>query len=213
VVDDRGYPVAGASVEVFAERGTFERETVTAGDGAFAFAAVPKEVVVTASRPDDSDRVAVRKSIEVPEGGRATIELVLPAPRDAVRIVVRDESRDPIELAEIRVASLDPNAPLRKTLFSDAAGSVQIADARGLPLSIVVDAPRFAPVQREVEAAPEEIVIDLDPGVLVEGRITAVRGRAFVSGALVTLRAGASKKSATTEPDASIVRSSSRPST
>lgn len=201
VVDEGGYPVFGVRVSVVADRGMFEHSMVTAGDGAFAFAAVPAEVTVSASRADDPGRVAVRRSLEIPEGGRVDLELTLPAPRDAVRILVRDESEAPVPMAEVRVASLDPEAPLRKTLFTDENGRAELGDALGLALRIIVDAPGFAVVERSLDRAPAQLTIELDSGVIVTGRVTAVRGRWPVSGAVVTVRAGSQRRSTMTNAD------------
>ncbi len=83
------------------------------------------------------------------------VELTLPAPRDAVRIVVTDEDGQPIELAEVNALSLDPAVPLRSTLFTDQAGEAMLDDALGLALRVTVRAPgpprppaAFSPLQR-----------------------------------------------------------------
>jgi hypothetical protein len=201
VVDERDFPVAGVEVNLVAERGTFERSTITATDGAFAFAAVPAAVIVSVTRPEDRARVGVRKRVTIAEGGRERVELVLPNPRDSVRIVVIGERDAPVELAEVRVTSLDPDSPRRSTLFTDEAGVAELPDALGLALRIVVEAPRFATLERSVEKAGEELRLRLDPGVQLSGRVTAVRGRQSVAGALVTLRFGSTRKSTLTDGD------------
>ncbi len=201
VVDERGFPVAGVVVSLVAERGTFERSTITATDGAFAFAAVPSAVVISVTRPEDRARVALRKRIAVAEGERERVELVLPNPRESVRIVVVAERDAPVELAEVRVTSLDPDAPRHSTLFTDENGRAELADALGLPLRIVVEAPRFATLERSVEAAGEEIRLRLDAGVLIAGHVTAVRGRRSVSGALVSVRFGSTRKTTLSDAD------------
>lgn len=203
VVDERGFPLAGVSVELMAQRGTFERSTLSDRDGTFAFAAVPTAVTLSAARGVDRARVATRSTLEVPEGKRVEVELVLPAPREAVRFVVTDDQNIPVELAEVRVASLDPARPFRVTLFTDEGGTAELDDARGLALRVSVEAPRFARAQRDVESAPSEIRISVDPGVLVSGRVTAVRGRQAAAHAVVTLRAGSERKSTTTNADGS----------
>ena len=123
----------------------------------------------------------------MPEGGRANVEITLPEPRDALRVMVRDDSGRPVESAQVSVLSVDPAAPLRQTAFTSADGEAVIGDARGLDLRIVVDAPGFAVVARSVEHAGEQIQIDLARGVIVQGRVTAVRGRQPLEGASVTL--------------------------
>jgi hypothetical protein len=201
VIDERGFPMPGLEVQIVADRGTFERSTITASDGAFAFAAVPENVTISVSSFADRTRVALRKHLKVAEGARERVELVLPAPRDPVRIVVLDEHDTPVELAEVRATSLDPNVPLRSTRFTDASGVVELADALGLPLRLLVEAPRFATLERSVEHAASEIRLSLDPGVLIAGRVTAVRGRRAAAGALITLRFGGTRKSTMTDAD------------
>jgi protocatechuate 3,4-dioxygenase beta subunit len=201
VVDERGFPVPSVEVQIVAERGTFERSTVTASDGAFAFAAVPENITLSVLRFEDRARVALRKQLKVAEGARERIELVLPTPRESVRIVVLDERDTPVELAEVRATSLDANAPLRATLFTDALGAVTLSDALGLSLRLVIEAPRFATLTRTLDKAPAELRLSLDPGVLVSGRVTAVRGRRAAAGALVTLRFGATRKTTMTDAD------------
>ncbi|MFZ5895993.1 MAG: carboxypeptidase regulatory-like domain-containing protein [Myxococcota bacterium] len=201
VVDERGFPVPNVEVQVVADRGTFERSTITASDGAFAFAAVPENVVVSVARPEDRARVAVKKRVRVAEGGRERIELVVPPPREPVQIRVVDDRETPIELAEIHATSLDPSITLRATVFTNEAGHAELSDALDVPLRLVVEAPRFARLEKSFEHAPKQIQLTLDPGVLVSGRVTAVRGRRAVQGAVVTLRVGARRTSSMTDAD------------
>jgi protocatechuate 3,4-dioxygenase beta subunit len=187
LVDSAGRGVSNARIDLTAVRGTLERTTITASDGTFAFAAVPDQVIVSAARPDDPSKLVVKKSVEVPEGGRAKVEITLPAPRDALRVVVRDDSGRPVESAQVSVLSVDPNAPLRQTAFTGSDGSAAIEDARGLDLRILVEAPGFAVAVRSVEHAGERVQIDLARGVTVEGKVTTVRGRRPLEGASITL--------------------------
>jgi hypothetical protein len=201
VLDDRGNPVADAEIEISAQRGSLVRATISSRDGSFEFASVPPEVIVSVTRREDIARVALRKTISVGEGERVELELVLPAPREAVRILIEDPDGQPLELAEISALSLDPLVPLRSTLFSDDAGEAVLDDAVGLPLRVIVRAPGAPSVTKTFDAAPEEMVFTLVPGVLVRGSVTAVRGRVRVDQALVTLMAGGERKSAMTNED------------
>lgn len=201
VVDDRGYPVGDARVGLIALRGTFEQSTLTAGDGSFAFAAVPREVTLWGARPDRPDRVVVRRSLSIPDGERSETELVIPAPRDAVSVVVVDDRGQPVDLAEVRFVSLDPAVSLRMTVFTDASGSVELGDARGLSLRISANAPGFAPVTQDFSSTPSRVPLALDAGVLVHGRVTAVRARRAAANAVVTLLAGTERKSTMTNAE------------
>lgn len=201
VVDGSGRGVSGARVDLTAVRGTLERTTLTATDGSFAFASVPEEVMVSVARPEDPSKLVVRKTVEVPEGGKANLTVTLPAPRDALTVVVKDDAGRAVEAAQVAVLSLDPAAPLRQTAFTSAEGQVTIGDARGLELRVVVEAPGFGVAVRQLERAGEKVEIALTRGVLVEGRVTAVRGRRTVEGASVTVVAEGRRFSALTDKD------------
>ncbi len=187
VVDKHGRGVSEARVDLTAVRGTLERTTLTATDGSFAFAAVPAEVVLSVYRPEDLSRAVVRKTVEVEEGKRETVTITLPDGRESVEVKLVDDRDQPIDTAQISVVSLNPDVPLRQTVFTFESGTAEVADARGLSVLISVEAPGFTRATRSFDAVPEEITIKLSRGVLVHGRVTAVRGRTYLSGATATL--------------------------
>lgn len=201
VRDEHDQPVAGAEVEVIAERGTFQRTTLTASDGSFAFSALPREVTLNLRRAENPSRIAKRVPLTVKEGERQTLDVVLPALREPLSVSVVDAQGQALQLAEVNVLSLDPVAPLRTTAFSDAQGKLEIADAKGLPLRITAQAPGF--VRQVLTLRGEEAAIELrlERGVLVQGRVTALRGRRGVAGALVTLTSQGLHKTASTDAD------------
>ncbi len=201
VLDDRGFPVEGAQVLLVAERGTFERRELTRGDGAFSFSAAPSRVTLSVARPEDPGRHVLVRALEVPENGRVELDLTLPKPREAVRITVVDSQDAPIELAEVRALSLAPDVPLRKTLFTGEDGRLELPDAAGLPLRLVVDAPHFSAIEKTFDAAPAEVRVTLDAGVLITGRVTAVRGRSGVPNAIVSLRGPVQRRSTSSDAD------------
>jgi hypothetical protein len=102
-------------------------------------------------------------------------------------------------MAQVTVLSLDPDRPLRETAFTDDGGRATVKDAVGLPLRVIVEAPGYARWTRQMESAPAKIRADMTSGVTVEGRVTAVRGRRDVEGALVELLAEGHRKSALTD--------------
>ncbi|HEY1533843.1 MAG TPA: carboxypeptidase regulatory-like domain-containing protein [Polyangiaceae bacterium] len=201
VADERDQPLAGVEVELSSPNATRTESATTASDGSFAFAAVPSDITLSLSRAEDPARVVLRKSLHVAEGAKETLSLVLPTARDPVRIVVLDEDERPIELVEIAATSLEPTRPMRLTRFSDSQGSVTLDDALGENLRIVAEAPGYARVAQTVAAAPKELKLILKRGVIVEGRVTAVRGRRVVVGAVVTLQQDGVRKVATTDAD------------
>jgi protocatechuate 3,4-dioxygenase beta subunit len=201
VLDDRGQPLAGVEVELSSARATRTQSATTASDGTFAFAAVPAELTLSLSRPEDPSRVVLRKSLRLAEGAHDKLELTLPALRDPVRVLALDEDRRPIELCEITATSLEPTRPLRLTRFTDAEGAVTFPDALGENLRFVAEAPGYARLGQSVATAPKELQLTLRRGVIVEGRITAVRGRRVVSGAVVSVSQNGVRKVATSDGD------------
>ncbi|HKY34355.1 MAG TPA: carboxypeptidase regulatory-like domain-containing protein [Polyangiaceae bacterium] len=203
VKDERDQPIENAEVEVVAERGTFQRASVTASDGSFAFSALPREVTVNVRRAENPTRIAKRIPLEVEEGKREVLDIVLPALRDPITITVLDDEGRPLELAEVSALSLDPGSPLRTTGFSDAEGKLEIADAQGLQLRIAVQAPGFVRQVLVLGAADAKAALELklQRGSQVVGRVTALRGRRGVEGALVTLSNQGLRKTATTNAD------------
>lgn len=199
VLDERGFPVPGAPVGLLAQQGATSKSLRAEEDGSFAFAAVPRQVTLWAARPARPERVVARRSVSVPEGERIEVELVIPALRDSVRFRVVDDRDSPIDLVELRVQSLDPRVSLRTTLFTDVSGFAELDDARGLGLRLFARAPGFAPATWDVSTAPAEVRVSLDPGVLVQGRVTQVRGRRSTPNAVVTLRTNTETRSERTD--------------
>jgi len=201
VLDDRGQPLSDVQVELSSARATRTQSATTASDGTFAFAAVPAELTLSLARPEDPARVVLRKSLRLAEGVHDKIELILPSLRDPVRVLALDEDARPIELVEIAATSLEPTRPLRLTRFTDAEGAASFPDALGENLRIVAEAPGYARVAQTVTSAPKELKLTLRRGVLVEGRVTAVRGRSVVSGAFISVSQNGVRKLATSDSD------------
>lgn len=181
-----GTPVAGARIEVASARGAFERTTYAAPDGTFAFAAVPSDVVVTVARPDAPSDLATRLTVEVPPGRRTAIDVVLPERRDDVALRVVDRRGAGVATAEIRVESLDVDVPMRRTVFTDSEGAATILSGDGLPLRLVVHAPKHAPRVVVLEPARREERVELAAGLVVRGRVTGNGGRERIADADVT---------------------------
>lgn len=186
VRDDRGIPVEGVEVEVASNKTSLVRVLLTNADGSFELTGIPSDVTVSLRRSPSERRVVLRRNVEVPEGKRTELELELPKVRDPVRVLVTGNG-EPLELAEVTVLSLDPDVPLRETLFTDSDGMAEVLDARGLSLRLVVEAPGFPRRAVVVEQAPEAVPVALEQGVIVEGTVTSGRGRTWVEGARVAL--------------------------
>jgi hypothetical protein len=199
VLDDRRIPVGGARVEIAAAKGSLERTTLSADDGTFAFAAVPGDIVMSASRPEAPDDVAFRTNVSLKEGEKKEIEIVLPAAREAMTVVIADERGMPLDGAQVQVLSVSPDAPLRRTLFTSKDGRAVFKDAVGLPLRVSVSRRGRAPEVREIDAAPAELRFELHGGVAVSGTVTTRRGRDPLEGADVTLYTAAGPVHARTD--------------
>lgn len=189
VVDSSRRPVGGARVEMASTFGSLVRSATSADDGTFAFAAVPGDVTLSLSRPGAPWEVVLRKPLTVREGERKEVTLVLPAPRGAVSFRVFDENRRALDGVQLSITSLDPDMPLRRTLFSAADGTATLDDAEGLSLRVTASSPGRAPLDRTIEKAAREEQLVLVRGAAVEGEVRSRGGRDSIEGADVTLTA------------------------
>ena len=187
VVDASGRPVAGATVVVAALRGSMERQTHSASDGTFAFAAVPEGVVVTASLGEDADPRTARATASVSEGGKASLILTLPDPRPALEVHVVDDRGYPVDAAQVSVGSVDPATPFRTTAFTDGHGTATIPGARGIALRLDVTAPGHASCKRELPAGDATAEVSLLPAETLTGSVRESRSGAPIKGAEIAL--------------------------
>jgi hypothetical protein len=186
VLDAHDRPVEHARVVVMAAHGDLERATRTASDGSFAFAALPLDVIVTASAGDDEQPDA-RLAVAVPEGGRREVTIVLPEPRAALPVRIVDDRGFPIDAAQVGASSLSPGASLRTTAFTDVHGEASLPRARGLALRVEVRAPSRAPRIVTTDGTEETLRVELTPAEHATGEVVAERGRDAIAGASVTL--------------------------
>jgi hypothetical protein len=200
--EDRA-PVAGARIELAAATGTFEAVTYTVDDGTFSVAAVPPDVVITVYRPDDPSEVAARIAVDVPPREKREVDIVLPKLRDPVSIRVVDDRGYPVVRAMVRATSLDVDTALEKTLFTDDDGMIELRDARGLPLRLVLEHPGHAPLTTTLDPAEKEHRIVMTDGLVVRGTVTARDGRDKLEGADVSLYTATGARHATTDRDGS----------
>ncbi|HQP34764.1 MAG TPA: carboxypeptidase regulatory-like domain-containing protein [Polyangiaceae bacterium] len=186
VVDDRGFPVASARVQITAHNGSSERSTLTADDGTFAFASVHRDLIVTVSRPSNPVEPAYQARIAVGNDERKSLDIVLRAERDPVAVTVQDDRGYPIDAVQVTAISLSKESSLRSTSFTGKDGVASIPDAAGVAIRFEVSAPGYATLIKIVQEAPKELKLSLVPGVRVRGRITARNGRDRLDDALVT---------------------------
>lgn len=201
VYDADKRPVAGARVELAAVAGSLERVTYADDSGLFVFPAVPNEVLVSVARPDSPSDVVARVVVEIREGERKEIEIVLPKERDAIDVHVTDDRGYALDRVEVRAVSLDPAIPLRRTLFTDDNGDVEIPDAAGLPLRFTLTRPGKTPRVEETESAPSILNFALAEGILAKGQITGRDGRDRIADAEVVLHTPYGVKRAVSNAD------------
>lgn len=187
VVDDRDRPVEGARVMVSATHGSLERMTRTASDGTFAFAAMPDEVVLTASVDENDAQPDGRMVVSIPEGDRKEVVLRLPAARDPLPVTVTDGRGMPVQSAQVSASSLVVDVPLRTTAFTGQDGSAALKRASGVALRVEISAPGFAPRVVTTDGTQPELKVELAPAASAQGEVVTARGRDDIAGAEVTL--------------------------
>jgi protocatechuate 3,4-dioxygenase beta subunit len=187
VVDARDRPVEGARVMVSATHGSLERTARTASDGTFAFAAMPDEVVLTASVDEDDAQPDGRMVVSIPEGDRKEVVVHLPAARDPLPVRVTDARGAAIDAAQVSASSIVVDVPLRATTFTDRDGAAALKRARGVALRIEISAPGFAPRVLTTDGSESELKVELALAATARGEVVASRGRDAIAGAEVTL--------------------------
>jgi carboxypeptidase family protein/PDZ domain-containing protein len=187
VLDQLGRPVAKARVDAVAAHGTQQRSVLSDSDGRFAFGAVSTEVDLLLARPEDRSHFVLRRALELKPGEQRELDLVLPAERAPLLVLVSAEDAQPITGAQVTLASTDPDVPLRQTSYSDASGQVLMPDAAGLRGTLRVEMAGFRAFEAQLGAVPARVEVTLARGVALIGRITHVRGRQGLAGAQVVL--------------------------
>ena len=200
VVDTRGRQVAGAHVTALATRGSLERVTRSGSDGSFAFAALPEAVTILVSRDEDIAQVAVRIEVTIPEGGKKSIELSLPEARPSLAVKVTGDRGAGIDAAQISAVSLDPAEALRVTAFTDARGTAELANAKGVPLRVEVRSPGRSPKIVVTTADTASLTVELLAAESASGEVWANR-RETIEGAEVTLQSETGTRHARTNKD------------
>jgi len=194
VVEEDRTPARGARIEIVATTGALERVTFAADDGTFAFAALPEEVLISVARPDSPADIVARIVVAVNERGRNEIEIVLPKERESMKLRVTDDRGYPLDRVEVHALSLDLEAPLRKTVFTDDDGNAEVFGAYGLPLRLMLSRPGKAPRSQTTDSAPRELTVVLAEGKKATGIVTARDGRDWIEGADVVVYTPAGPK-------------------
>jgi hypothetical protein len=144
-------------------------------------------VTLAVARDDETNQIATRLEVTVPEGGKKEVTIRLPEPRDPLPARVLDDREYPVQNAQITVHSLDPAIPFRATVFTDEHGEATVADARGLPLRVQLSATGFAPAQLTLDAKAAELKVALARAERATGEVIADRSGDPVEGAEIVL--------------------------
>ena len=173
-----------ARIDLVALRGTLERSTVTADRRDVRVRRVPSEVRCP-SPVRTTLGVALREEVRVAEAKRSASSWCSTALRGAVFGSGRDARGAPSKTAAGERRSLDRSA-VRRTAFNDEQGRVSSPTPRASACACR-EAPGYAAPSSSTSAPPRTLEIVLRRGVIVEGRVTAVRGRRPVEGATVSV--------------------------
>lgn len=200
VVDSKGRGIDGAHVTALATHGSLEHLTRTGSDGSFAFASMPDSIVLLVSRDEDPTAVVARLEVQVPEGGKKDVRIVIPEPRPPLPVRVVDLRGSGIEAAQVSAVSLDASDALRNTSFTDPRGDTRIMGGKGLALRVEVHAPGRAGRVLTTTAETEELKIELAPAEGVTGVVMTKR-REPIPNAEVALQTDSGTRHARTNKD------------
>jgi hypothetical protein len=163
-------------------------------DGTFSLAAAPKDVTLRISRIEQPLRVVFAREVDKKERAEE-IQIELPKPREEAVISVIDSDKEPIELAQVSVVSLDRQVPFKKTLFTDDEGRATFEETAGLRVRLTISAPSY--VEKSVEATLRaSFSVTLTQSLVATGRVLGVRGRLPASGSAVVFRSGSVRRTA-----------------
>ncbi len=198
VVDARGRPVSGALVQLSSAHDG--RNVVAASDGTFAFAAVASPAVLLGALPDAPDEIVGRAEVVVAEGTTERVTLTLDEARDPITVRVEDERGHGVEFAQVTALSIRSAVQRKTTGFTDARGEALLHGLRGLPLTLEVTAPGYAPERLAVDAAEGTLRIALTPSERIEGDVRADRG-GMIAGARVTVETADGARTVVTDAE------------
>jgi hypothetical protein len=192
--EEGGRPLARARIDVQARHSVQQLTTLSRDDGSFEFRAVATDVELFVARPSDRQRFVLRRSLQLQAGETRQLELTLPLERAALEVLVQGDDQRPLAGAIVSLLSLEPGAPLRRSLATDETGTVRMPDAAGLALLLRVQANGFGTFQTQLSAAPARVELSLEPALRVVGRITQVRGRQGLPDAEVSWMQGGERR-------------------
>lgn len=171
IVDEGGFPIRGATVEVRAEEEGL-RVLVTGADGTFAFGGLQGIVTLRASAPEHEP-----EGLTIDAAQAAEIELALAGalPETPGRVV--DDRGYPVAHATVRIVPLQVTAD-RAVVVSGADGTFAVRVPAAVPLAVEVRHPDHAvlTLPAVVPDPREGLHLTLGAAGGIEGTVRAARG-------------------------------------
>lgn len=195
VVDARGTPVAGARVRLIASPASdaalveLASEWRTGADGRFTFQAV-EDSALEATSGGQRGVAVVDHAVVVVKSVR--IQLGTAPPYDgAIAGVVRDEHGAPVAGAVVRAARQTGQGSAQASAFAASAadGSFQLSGLEHVRWDLWADAPNHVRgLASDAKVGDRKVVITLESGRTLAGRVVDRRGAAVTSFTLVAVR-------------------------
>src|SRR4029079_1351707 len=101
----------------------------------------------------------------------------------------------------VHAVSLDLDAPVRRTVFTDDDGAAEVAGALGLPMRLLLTRPGKAPLSQVLDAAPRDLTIEMAEGKSAKGVVPGREGRDWLEGAEVVVYTVAGTKRTLTDAE------------
>ncbi len=168
VVDERGFPVSLARVEIACEREHVARWALAGEDGVFEVEGALGTTVLTAH---PAGRPVARATVEVESGETVEVELRVEGELTALRARVVDNRGFPVAGARVTARSLRPGAMGFRSAWSGDDGTVEIPGIAPPPWRVEADHEDYAPRTLANVRTEDEIRLTLEPGASVVGRV------------------------------------------
>lgn len=168
VLDHRGDRLEGILVEVRSDREPHPRVAFTDDRGRFTIDPIVGELTVTAM-PNGQPAARTRATVE--PGGEAEVELQLEGELHTLNGRTVDSRGFPIGSVQVSLVSLRPDAPHRRTVWSEEDGTFSISGLPAPPWRLEASEVGHAPSRLDVFASDEEVQLPLVRSATITGRV------------------------------------------
>ena len=198
VVDGAGFPLPHTRVEMHVEQETRPEVALTDEQGHFEFHSA---VGVTTFTAFPLGRPAVRQTLEVASTAAFGVELIAEDGAHVAAVRVVDPGGFGLADAHVELRSLRSDVVIRRSVRTDEDGTARLENLPAPPWLVEVDHGRFAPLQTEVRAAPDEIRLALNPASALSGEVQDAWSGEPVAGASIRLEGDGAPRITTTDVD------------